>query len=205
MKKVYSIAILVFLIGVTQGCGKTTKGKFEGEWKVSTYDRKYYSIQSGDTLHHYNTYFGFDYVFGTETSFGSNTEFSTTMNDATFVIKKNGEWIRTLDFSYFDNGQETRTIEETSGTWSFLKKNGNNFEKNERVLFSTTRLHATTSSQFGGVSTIYSEHSEGDIVNVFVVKKSKNNFLELQQDDIGSITSPELQEQSTYVFYSLAQ
>ncbi|GEM_PF-4635653 len=205
MKSLSFLFFALLIVLVFTSCGKTTKSKFTGDWEITAYDRKFYSIKNGDTIHHYNAYYGLNYVFGSKVSFGTDTEFSTTMNNAEFSINKNGEWKRTLDFSYFEGGQETRTVETTSGTWSFLKKNGDNFDKNERVLFSVTKLDATTTTPFGGTSTISSTHSEGEIMNVFRILESKNKFLEMRQDKESNLSSPDPQDQSVYVFYSLVQ
>lgn len=193
MKRI-SIIILgtLFLTVGISACGKTTKGKASNEWKVT-------SMQSVDTYEnpdgnkHVST-FAMTETTITETdeyyypTAPSNTESqSGVVNANEFIIKKDGTWSWIIDGTYPTSDGTSQQRLEQSGTWSFLDRTkGDDFKKNERVLFNvlSAKVHEIVIEN-GVVVDDYTDdltYTTGKSTMIYTVIDSKKDKLELESD-----------------------
>ncbi|MGV3612537.1 MAG: hypothetical protein ACO1N0_16380 [Fluviicola sp.] len=193
MKKasIYILSTLFLAAGIS-ACGKTTKGKMSNEWKVTSMESKEtYENSTGDkfvstfsTTESTVTEVDEDYpAFGapsTETKTG-------VMNTNEFIINKDGTWSWLIDATYpTADGTHQEIVEET-GTWSFLDRTkGDDFKKNERVLFNVLTAHLRDIViENGVVVDDYTDdlvYTTGKSTMIYTVITSKKDQLELEMD-----------------------
>lgn len=193
MKKIsiYLLSFAVAVVGMTS-CGKSTKGKMANEWKVTSVKNVETFINSGGDKH--ITTFSVEGTTITDLdedypASGPSTSSSKTgtMNTNEFTIRKDGTWSWVMDGTYTsNNGNSLRQeILEQTGTWSFLTKSkGDDFKKNERVLFNVLTLKARDIvTENGVVVDDYTDdlvYSTGKNTMIYTVKDSKKDMLELE-------------------------
>ncbi|AEA44598.1 hypothetical protein [Fluviicola taffensis] len=198
MKKIIFGTLSVALLAVTvTSCGKTSTGKMANEWKVSSYNSVATEIETnGDkTVTTTTMTETASTVTEVETS-GSNSQTSTsaaTVKANDMAIEKDGTWTWTTGLSA-TNGNVTQTSNVVrSGTWSFVSKTkGDEFKKNERVIFNVLAENSTGSSTVGSITTSSTNNSTylaGENVMVFTVKESKKDELQLEMDAKNTYTS----------------
>ncbi|WP_343636190.1 hypothetical protein [Fluviicola sp.] len=195
MKKIliYTLSLALTVVGMT-ACAKSTKGKVTNTWKVTSMENVETSINSnGDkhvstlSMNESSASEKDDYypASGVTTS----TTRTGTMNTNEMVIKKDGTWTWTTSVTYTgDNGNSTETeMVEQSGTWSFLAKSkGDNFKKNERILFNVLAAKLHEVDMENGVVTDEDTsdlvYSTGKNTMIYTVKESKKGELELESE-----------------------
>lgn len=198
MKKIFICTLSVaFLAAGLASCGKSSKGKMANEWKVTEYNSTETETESNGDKTVYTTTM-------TETS-GTNTTASTsggstttttstfTVNTNEMTIEKDGTWTSTRDVSATSSGVTTKMTMTASGTWSFVgKTKGDEFKKNERVMFNTLSETSTQVVSFGGTSqtsTSTDSYMTGENVMIYTVTESKGKELALEAEIGNSNTS----------------
>lgn len=192
MKKIISYSFSLALLAVVMtSCAKSTKGKVTNEWKVVSYlENDSFSNQGGQS--------GSTITNMTETAY--TKQFSTSFNGVAIVdessgivnvheliLKKDGTWVLNRDFTeQYENGASSKVVFEQTGTWTFVgKTKGDDFKKNERLLFNVltekknsvyTNDEQVVVSQFTSNDT----YLTGELVLIYTIKESKNKELELE-------------------------
>ncbi|WP_343636192.1 hypothetical protein [Fluviicola sp.] len=167
------------------------------EWKVTEYNSTETDTQSnGDKTVYTTTMTESNYTYTTaSTSNGSTTTTTSTatvnMNEMT--IEKDGTWTSTRDISSTSNGITQKLTTTTSGTWAFVgKTKGDEFKKNERVMFNTLSETNTQVVSFGGSSqttTSTDTYMTGENVMIYTVTESKGKELALEAEMGNSSTT----------------
>ncbi len=154
MRKIVSYALSVaFLAAGLISCAKSTKGKVTNEWKVVSYLKTESNTNQQSAFSHTST------LNMTENSLTMQhvsvddgmtvtSNYTGTVNAFHLTISKDGTWSSNEDLTYdLGNGDEQRNVNEKSGTWSFVgKTKGDDFKKNERILFNVL-THKLTANQ----------------------------------------------------------
>ena len=192
MKKIISYSFSLALLAVVMtSCAKSTKGKVTNEWKVVSYlENDSFTNQGGQS--------GSTITNMTETTY--TKQFSTSFNGVAIVdensgivnlhellLKKDGTWALNRDFTeHYENGASSKVVFEQTGTWTFVgKTKGDDFKKNERLLFNVltekknsvyTNDEQVVVSQFTSNDT----YLTGELVLIYTIKESKNKELELE-------------------------
>ncbi len=189
---IYTLSAL-FLAAAISACGKTTKGKMSNEWKVTSMETKE-TYESSNGNKHVSTLLTTestitetdDYVYVSGPPPYTDTE-TGVMNTNEFIINKDGTWSWIIDATYNSpNGTHQEILKET-GTWSFLDRTkGDDFKKNERVLFNvlTADLH-DIEIEDGVVVDDYTDkltYTTGKSTMIYTVIESKKDKLELEMD-----------------------
>ncbi len=206
MKRTLFYALSVaFLTAGLVSCGKTTKGKMVNDWKVSSQTEVRTSIESnGDKYDATTTY--------TETSVNKTTVYTPTIgpvmttaqngivNTNEVQISKDGTWTWTTTALYGSGNSTTLSTDVQSGTWSFIgKTKGDEFKKNERILFNLLSMKNTTVQTNNGsanTSTTTDTYLTGESTMIFTIKESKKD--ELQMEAEGKNVYTEDSDISTY-------
>ncbi len=189
---IYLLSSAFAIIGMAS-CGKTTKGKMSNEWKVVSMEQvETYVNTTGDK--HTSTFSVKDNTV-TETdedypaSGPSSSDSETgTMNVNDFVIKKDGTWSWIMDATYPTSDGTHQEILKETGSWSFLNKTkGDDFKKNERVLFNvlTTTAHDIVTENGVEIENYTDEltYTTGKSIMIYTVTESKKDKLELELEN----------------------
>lgn len=202
MKKVFYYTLSVALVAVTMtSCGKSTKGKMAGEWKVTSMSYTLTENQSnGDKSVEDTKQEGTTLTMTSTTTSGSSSTTETTtatvvVNDLT--IEKDGTWTWTRETNETQNifGGTIVQNEKTTqtGTWNFVKSNKTEeFKKNERILFNILTESSTTTTTSGSTSSTSSDNQTyltGENTMLFTVVESKKKSLQLEAETAYSSTS----------------
>ncbi len=179
----------MIVFGITS-CAKTTKGKMINEWKITSFENsETYVSTLGDK--HTSIYSMTDQTVTDKTvlepaSGPSSTSSETgTVNKHELAIKKDGTWSWTIDVTFVDGNKTNNETMIRSGTWSFIgQTKGDDFKKNERVLFNvlemTTRETETVDQSVTYDETGKETYSTGQTTMVYTVTESKNKKLEME-------------------------
>lgn len=196
MKKIFYCTLSVaFLTAGLTSCGKSTKGKMANEWKVTEYNQTETETQSnGNKTVSTTAMTETTYTNTTEvTSGGSTIKYTSnaTVNMNEMTIEKDGTWTSTRDVSSVNNGVTTKVTMTASGTWSFVgKTKGDDFKKNERVMFNTLSETTTQTSTPGGSSSTDTDtYMTGENVMIYTVTESKGKELALEAEIGNTSTS----------------
>lgn len=204
MKKIFYCTLSVaFLTVGLSSCGKSSKGKMANEWKVTEYNQTSTDTQSnGDKTVETTTITESTATMKTEdTPNGGSTTTTTrtgSVNSNEMTIEKDGTWTSTRDITYTDvilgTTIVTKSTMTASGTWAFVgKTKGDDFKKNERVMFNTLSVTNTSVVTPNGGSSTTSSSTEtymtGENVMVYTVKESKKDELQLEAEVSNSYTS----------------
>lgn len=198
MKKVFICTLSVaFLTVGLSSCGKSSKGKMSNEWKVTEYNDTRTETQSnGDktvtTTTMTETTATMTEVDTPNGGSSTTTTSTATINANTMTIDKDGTWKATRDWTAtqaLGGGitATTKVTESTSGTWAFVgKTKGDDFKKNERVIFNTLSESNTQTTTIGSGSPTTTTSSDtyktGENVMVYTVKESKKSELQLEAE-----------------------
>ncbi len=196
MKKIaiYTLCFTFLAAGATS-CAKTSKGKVTNEWKIVSYERN----ESG-TYQNGNT--SSLIIKMTESSFtreltdkdnNGTVHFYNysegSVNSHELTIKKDGTWSSVQDITYvFSNNNGTnRIVTEESGTWSFVgKTKGDDFKKNERMLFNVlNRSEKSTSTNGNNVTSddlTSTTFLTGENLKIYTIKESKKEEMQLEME-----------------------
>lgn len=201
MKNYFTMLTLASAV-ILSSCGKTTKGKMDGEWTIESYTEKSTTTSGGLTSTETTTYSGNTVKTVTEYP-GSTTTKTGTINEATWKISKDATFERTESFTYVDQvgGQTitTTVVNVVSGNWDFLSGIGEH-KKNERVVFHPTSESTKRTVVSGSLTTNSEEkhtYLEGEVSEVYVVVESKKKSLELKFEGSNSNTSSQGSTSST--------
>lgn len=201
MRKFVSYALsTVFLAAGMAACAKSTKGKVTNEWKVVSYVKtESYSDPDLDysnsmTKNLTETSFTQQSV-STDDGVSVNSNSSGSVNAHEMTIKKDGTWSWKRDMTYdYGNGNGNNIVDEQTGTWTFVgKTKGDDFKKNERLLFNILSETRTSSqinnqvvvSQFSSNET----YLTGENVLIYTIKESKQKEMELEWVNDVAITT----------------
>ncbi|WP_246073871.1 hypothetical protein [Fluviicola chungangensis] len=172
------------------------------EWKVTEYSQTETDTESnGDKTVYTTSLTETTATMTTEdTPNGGSTTTTTqtgTVNMNEMTIDKDGTWTSTRDITttdvVFGVNTTTKVTMTASGTWAFVgKTKGDDFKKNERVMFNTLS-ESTTSVYTAGSTTQTSSSSDtymtGENVMVYTVKESKKDELQLEAEIGNTYTS----------------
>lgn len=201
MRKIVSYALSTALLAAgLAACAKSTKGKVSNEWKVVSFV-KTESYSDPDQEYSHNSTLNL-----TETSFTqqnssvdggmsvSNTS-SGSVNSHEMIIKKDGTWSWKRDMTYdYGNGDGNKIVDEQTGTWTFVgKTKGDDFKKNERLLFNILS-ETRTSSQIVDQAVVNQFSSNetylaGENVLIYTIKESSRKEMQLESFNDVAITS----------------
>lgn len=188
----HPILAALLLTVVLASCGKSTKGKMANDWKVvsmttettltNTDGSKYESTQSAN-----ETRMTTKSVSTAEDGSVTTTASEATINTNEFTIEKDGAWKWIQDLSYSTDSGEVRTRNERSGVWSFIGKNkGDEFKKNERVLFNVLKTdYSMIHKNQGAIVNEYDanyEYLTGSVTMIYTIKESKKDELQLEME-----------------------
>lgn len=204
MKKIFICTLSVaFLTVGLSSCAKSSKGKMANEWKVTEYSETSTDTESnGDKTVTTTTMTESTVTMTTEsTPSGGSTTTTTqtgTVNTNEMTIEKDGTWTSTRDITSTDEifgvTVTTKMTMTASGTWAFVgKTKGDDFKKNERVLFNTlSATNTTVTTPNGGTSTTSTStdtYMTGENVMVYTVVESKKDELQLEAEIGNTYTS----------------
>lgn len=192
MRKIFSYALsTVFVAAGMAACAKSTKGKVSNEWKVVSYQKTESYIDNSLDYSNSST------MNLQETSFTQKSEstddgmtvssnYSGSVNAHELTIKKDGTWTWKRDLTYdYGSGSASRIVDEYTGTWTFVgKSKGDEFKKNERLLFNILTEQRTSSqisnqvvvSQFSSNQTWLA----GENIEIYTIRESKKDELQLE-------------------------
>ena len=203
MKKVILfVAGAALITGSMVSCGKSTKGKMDGEWTIDSYVSNSTSTSGGSTSSDNVNATG-GAITITSTSGGSTSTQTGTFSNATYTISKDGTWSSKMTVVFVETFVgttfTTTNTDVASGTWDFLTGVGE-FKKHERVVFNTLSATSTQVNASGGSSTTSSNSSsyaEGENADVFVITESKGKSLILTSAEANTNTSGSSTNSST--------
>ncbi len=207
-KKIFYLLIANVLMFGMLSCGKATRGKMINNWNVDSFNREYTSLDNdGSKSVSIETISGNVQVKKTidypENGGAPQTDIQTgTVNENSWVIKKDGTWISIKDIFYGESGAVTRIVAEQTGTWSFIQKSKEDgFKRNERVVFHVLSSKTTNTymNQGSVIGTSFSNlsYSAGDRLMIFTIKKSKGKLLEMESEIDYSVSDSENNNQQT--------
>lgn len=188
---IYLLSGLVLLVGLS-ACAKSTKRKVANEWKVTSFTEQGSSVSDGDKTTSTRTITESTITSSTlyEPAAGPSytTEESGVVKLNDFTINTDGTWSTIQEFVYsYSGGVTTEVHIERSGTWSFLAKTkGDDFKKNERILFNVLKMNSISVQKTNGIVT--DQESSGTVnltgkeTEVYTVTKSKKDQLELEME-----------------------
>lgn len=192
MKKIISYTLsLAFLAFGMASCAKSTKGKVTNEWKVVSFvQNDSFSNQGGQSGSTLINMTETTYTQRVISSFGGITmvddETSGIVNAHELTLKKDGTWTLNKDLTEeYDNGASSHVVFEQTGTWTFVgKTKGDDFKKNERLLFNV--LTEKKTSVYTNNQVVVSQFTSndtyltGELVLIYTIKESKKKEMELE-------------------------
>ncbi|WP_343636188.1 hypothetical protein [Fluviicola sp.] len=199
MRKItYALSIAFLAVGMAS-CAKSTNRKVSNEWKVVSYLKtESYQVtgagySNSTTTNIQETSFTQQFV-SNDDGMVVTTNYQGTVNAHMFSIKKDGTWSMIRDLTSDTGGNsEQKNVTEQTGTWTFVgKTKGDEFKKNERILFNTLteKLTSTQSNNSTVVSQFITNKTylAGENVQIFTIKESKKKELQLESVNDVSIT-----------------
>lgn len=202
MKKIFYCTLSVaFLAASVASCAKSSKGKMANDWKVTSYQETEKDVYSNGDMSNSSTSMTENSVTQTteDTPNGGSTTTDTqtgTVSTNALTIKKDGTWTWTMNYTITEN-QGVTVINNynslRSGTWSFVgKTKGDDFKKNERVMFNVLSESGTNVQTVGNITTTntYSDtYMTGEYPMLFTVKESTGKSLELEAKGANTSTN----------------
>lgn len=185
------LAALFLTVGFAS-CTKSTKGKMANDWKVVSMTSESSSTDF-DGNKNVSTQNANETTLTTKSvTTATDGSITTTLGSAMinkneFTIEKDGAWKWIQDLSYSTDSGVVRTTNERSGTWSFIGKNkGDEFKKNERVLFNVLKVNYSIVHKNQGTiidqQNASSENLQGDVTLIYTIKESKKDELQLEME-----------------------
>ncbi|MNY13951.1 hypothetical protein D3C86_1471100 [compost metagenome] len=126
------------------------------------------------------------------------------MND--FTINKDGTWSSVREITKPQGNNFNTSRGEESGTWSFIEKTkGDDFKKNERVLFNVLDVKYYSVTKQGGAiiseNTSTSTYLSGERSQIYTITSSKKKKLEMEiENDNKNISGSEIINKSLQKF-----
>ncbi|MEZ4891214.1 MAG: hypothetical protein R2779_11895 [Crocinitomicaceae bacterium] len=185
MKRLFYFAVATAMVATTAvSCGKSTKGKMDGEWTISSWESIVTEIDGNDTETSTTKINATSYS-ESYTSGSTTTTETGTVNQATWNIKKDGTWDKVVDFTYVSGSTTYKYTITSSGKWDFLKGVSKDYKNNERVVFNTLNSKSTRVTTVGGSSYTNSSsdtYKDGEVSTVYLITESKGKSLKLSAD-----------------------
>lgn len=185
------VAVAAMSVGTLVSCGKSSKGKMDGEWNIDSMSTtSTYTASNGNVSTEVESYEGTTYKT-TSTDQNGSVTVTGTVNSSNWNINKDGTWDRELSYTLSGSGYTYKTTMTSSGKWDFAAGVGE-FKKNERVVFSTTSETTKEESTVGSVSQTTTDtdtYMDGENAMVFVITESKKKNLEMTAEGSNTSTS----------------
>lgn len=184
-KALFFVAAAALTTGTLVSCGKTSKGKLDGEWTVDNYESVTTNTSGSNTMTETTKASGS--VYSETTTFGNSTDTETgVLNSHTWSMKKDGTWERKISYTFTETVGSTTHVEKIetteSGNWDFLNGVGE-FKKNERIVFNTMKSVKVTTNTIGSNTTTTTNTDtflDGETSAIFVVTESSKKALSLE-------------------------
>ncbi len=190
---IYTACLAFLAVGMTS-CAKTTKKKVTNEWKIVSYEKSELgTYQNGNTtnLNVKMSESSFTRELLDKDNNGTATYHSYSQGDVNsheLTLKNDGTWNSVQDITYnFGNDATNKMVTKESGTWSFVgKTKGDEFKKNERILFNVLTRSERSLSKNG--NTIVSEEITnttfltGESLLIYTIKESKKDEMQLEME-----------------------
>jgi hypothetical protein len=198
MKKIiFGTLSVAFLAVAVSSCGKSSKGKMANDWKITSLDNVETDTQSnGNKTVTTTTMTETAYTRTTAQTNGGSTNTTTqtaTININEMSIDKDGTWTWTQEITGVSGGVTQTSNVARTGTWSFISKTkGDDFKKNERVVFNVLTEKETSTYTVGSSSTSSVDdytYLTGENIMIFTVKESKSKELQLEMMSNNTSTS----------------
>ncbi len=188
------IALLIFGLA---SCGKSNTAKIANNWSVvsSEQEQTYVSNNGWENYSKVSFTETTISIFSEQTPMGGPTTTSESLGKVTtnaLDIKKDGTWTWNQEW-YFEGNQSGMWVHSTlkttqSGTWNFAAKTkGDDFKKNERIVFNVLSQIRTSSQTQDQV--LASNNSStttfltGENMMIYTIVKSKSKELELKLEN----------------------
>ncbi len=194
-RNAFKLVLSSLLIVGLAACGKTTKGKLEGEWTVSNYNSTitHSTIQPATTSVMTVSHNG-----ATQTIVNNGITTTEKVLAHTYNFKKDGSWssVYTIEKNQTAGGLSIKIVEDvtTEGNWNFVAKNKTEeFKKNERVLMTTSSETTKVTNTANGVTTTaidketYATQQGGAYFTV--ENSSKKELILVEEDSYKSVSS----------------
>jgi hypothetical protein len=196
----YGFIALLFL-GLAS-CGKSNTSKIANNWGVTSSEEEHTYVSTNGWHNYVRTSFTETTIsiFSEQTPGGGPTTTSESLGkvtENTLDIKKDGTWTWNQELFYEGNqsGMWVHTTLKTvqSGTWNFAAKTkGDDFKKNERIVFnilSQTRTSSQTQDQvLMNNSSNTATFLTGENMLIYTIVKSKSKELELKLEKASQST-----------------
>ena len=184
----YALSLALLVVGMAS-CAKSTKGKVTNEWKVVSYsENDSFSNAGGQSGATITTMTETTYTQDFTSSNGgmtSSNSSSGTVNAHELILKKDGTWSLIEDLTNNQGNGSSRNVTEQTGTWAFVgKTKGDDFKKNERLLFNILTKKRT--SAYTVTQIVVNQFSENDTyltgenVLIYTIKESGKKEMELE-------------------------
>lgn len=161
MKKLMNYGALFLLGGAfLTSCGKTTKGKLSGEWRLDSWTMETTTNNDGDVTSELREISGGTITVTETDEDNEQTVSNGTVNTSSWTITKEGTWNRDLSYTITTVEEDEQTFGQltsvtttttvttttinSSGSWNFLGGVEDDYKKNERVSFMTLSEVKTT-------------------------------------------------------------
>ena len=188
MKK--TIVNVIILSVLLVSCGKSSKAKVSNDWRVTSYEESFISIdedgeKSTETLSITESTYNENVK---DEQFGNFTYSATgTVQLYNYTINKNGTWSSESEVEYTNSQgtSTTKSIKSASGTWAFIgKTKGDDFKKNERILFNTLAESTELVKNNGqSPSSLQSKYLTGEKTRIYTVKESERKKLMIESSE----------------------
>lgn len=186
----YALSMAFLTVGLVS-CAKTSKGKMVNEWKVSSQNESSTSVQfDGDktveTVSYSENAVTRTTVYTPAIGLQMETVQTGIVNTNELEIGKDGTWTWTKTILYGSGTSTELSTDIQSGTWSFIgTTKGDEFKKNERVLFNILSIKSTTIETNQGTITNSSgsdTYLTGEKTMIFTIKESKKDELQMEAE-----------------------
>lgn len=201
MKKILLfVAVATLASGTMVSCGKSSKGKMEGEWNLDSMSNTSTSSNGSSTSTSTMSVEGTT-ITQSQTSGGTTVTQTGVVNSSSFKINKDGTWERMISYTFSGTGySNTKTI-TSSGTWDFAKGVSDDYKKNERVIFCTLSESSKEDNTVGSSTTSSTDtdtYLDGENTQVFVITESKSKSLSMEAKGSNTSTNSGSSGSSTY-------
>lgn len=181
---IYFVVAATFAASIVTSCGKTTKGKMDGEWTIASSTETETDLSSSPNNSSTTSINGSSYT-SVNVYNGSTTTDVGVVNTATWTIKKDGTWERTIVITETSGSTTYKTTRIESGKWDFLKSVSKDYKNNERVIFHVLEDKFTRVTTTGSTSSTYTDNDsylDGQVSFIYIVTESKKNTLSFNLD-----------------------
>lgn len=189
------VAVATLSGGILTSCGKSTKGKIDGDWTIDSMSETSTDTYSDGSTSTGSVQFSGTTLTVTYTSGGNTTTNTGTVSESSMSFKKDGTWERTFTYAmtetYMGMQYVTTTTNTESGNWDFLNGVGE-FKKNERIAISTLNSKSVEVTSGGGMSSTTTDtetFADGENSEIYVITESKKKSLMMEMDSENSYSN----------------